>query len=82
MRTTIDLPDKLLKQAKIKAVQEGITLKQLFVRCLEKELDGGVSMEAEPEVPKKPSFRSALSGGSKLNIDATSSGFDGMKDFK
>ena len=40
MRTTIELPDEILKKAKIKAVQEGISLKQLFTRALEKELDG------------------------------------------
>ena len=53
MRTTIDLPDKLLKQAKIKAVTEGITLKQLFVRCLERELEGAQSPEVDAADQKK-----------------------------
>lgn len=35
MRTTIELPDELLTRAKIKAAQQGITLKQLFVLALE-----------------------------------------------
>ena len=38
MRTTIDISDDLMKKAKIHAVKEGITLKQLFIRLLEKEV--------------------------------------------
>lgn len=38
MRTTLDLPDKVLKEAKIKAAKEGISLKELFTRSLMKEL--------------------------------------------
>lgn len=38
MRTTIDISDDLMKKAKIHAVKEGITLKQLFTRLLEKEV--------------------------------------------
>ena len=38
MRTTLDLPNNLLKQAKIKAAEEGISLKELFTRSLMKEL--------------------------------------------
>lgn len=39
MRTTINISDKLLKQAKIKAAEEGISLKELFTRSLVKELN-------------------------------------------
>ena len=38
MRTTIDISDDLMKKAKIHALKEGITLKQLFTRLLEKEV--------------------------------------------
>ena len=38
MRTTIDISDDSMKKAKIHAVKEGITLKQLFTRLLEKEV--------------------------------------------
>jgi septation ring formation regulator EzrA len=38
MRTTIDLSDDLMKKAKIHAIKEGITLKELFTRLLEKEV--------------------------------------------
>ena len=38
MRTTLDISDELMKKAKIHAVMEGITLKELFTRLLEKEV--------------------------------------------
>ena len=38
MRTTIDISDDLMKKAKIHAIKEGITLKELFTRLLEKEV--------------------------------------------
>ncbi len=48
MRTTIDLPDKLMKEAKKKAIEEGITLKELFTRTLEKELSGSATGQKAP----------------------------------
>jgi len=38
MRTTIDLPDELLKAAKVEAIERGITLRDLFSEALKKEL--------------------------------------------
>jgi len=38
MRTSVDLPDQLMKKAKIKAVEEEITLKELIIRALENEI--------------------------------------------
>jgi len=38
MRTTIDLPDQLFKKAKIEAIERGVSLKELFIQALEKEL--------------------------------------------
>jgi hypothetical protein len=38
MRTTLDLPDSLLKRAKIAAVERGTTLRELVGEALEKEL--------------------------------------------
>jgi predicted DNA binding CopG/RHH family protein len=48
MRTTIDISDDLMKKAKIHAVQEGVTLKQLFTRLLEKKV--GVDSEKAQKV--------------------------------
>ena len=41
MRTTLDLPDALAKQAKLAAVRRGKSLKALVVEALEHELQGG-----------------------------------------
>lgn len=38
MRTTLDLPDELLKQAKIAAVERGSTLRELVVESLRRAL--------------------------------------------
>lgn len=38
MRTTLDLPDPLLKRAKIEAVERGVSLKELVGTALEREL--------------------------------------------
>lgn len=38
MRTTLDLPDELLKRAKITAVERGTTLRELVRHALEQEL--------------------------------------------
>jgi hypothetical protein len=38
MRTTIELPDELMTRAKVRAAQEGISLKELFVRSMEQSL--------------------------------------------
>lgn len=38
MRTTVDIPDDLLRRAKIRAAERGIKLKDVFAAGLEKEL--------------------------------------------
>lgn len=38
MKTTIDIPDDLYKKAKIRAVEEGMTLKQVVLNSLAREL--------------------------------------------
>ena len=40
MKTTVDIPEPLYKQAKIRAVQTGQTLKQLVIASLSRELEG------------------------------------------
>lgn len=50
MRTTLDLPDSLYRDAKRAALERGITLKALFTRCILKELhpEADATEEAEP----------------------------------
>lgn len=71
MRTTINISDKLLKQAKVKAAEEGISLKELFTRSLVKELSKDYSKQSEAPWKK-------LKGkGSSANISPSDSPFEG-----
>jgi hypothetical protein len=40
MRTTLDLPDEILRKAKIAAVERGFSLRQLVIDALVHEIDG------------------------------------------
>ncbi|MCY7314456.1 MAG: hypothetical protein LH480_02200 [Rubrivivax sp.] len=40
MRTTLDLPDDVLRRAKIEAVERGSTLRQLVIDALQREIGG------------------------------------------
>ena len=40
MRTTLDLPDDILRRAKIEAVERGATLRQLVIDALQREMAG------------------------------------------
>lgn len=69
MRTSIDIPDNLLKKAKLEAIERGVSLKDLVIQALEKEISHG-------EAPG-PSFWKSLRGqGSTMGIQAETSGFD------
>lgn len=48
MRTTIDIPDPLARQAKIAAVQRHSTLREVIIQALEKELSGREVAAAPP----------------------------------
>ena len=39
MRTTLDIPDAVFKKAKLKAVEEGVALKVIVARALEREIE-------------------------------------------
>ena len=41
MKTTIEIPDPLFRQAKVAAVKRGVTLKKLLVSALRNELGSG-----------------------------------------
>jgi hypothetical protein len=40
MRTTLDIPDEIFRKAKLKAVEEGVTLKVVVARALQREVGG------------------------------------------
>ena len=49
MRTTLDIPDNVMKKAKIMAIDEGVTLKTIVARALKKE----VTQPVDPDRPEK-----------------------------
>jgi cell division protein YceG involved in septum cleavage len=68
MRTTIDISDELMKKAKIHAVKEGITLKELFTRLLEKEV-GELSEKAQKARKIKEMAEQLRTGDKKLDAE-------------
>ena len=55
MKTTIDIPDPLYRQAKIRAVEQSTSLKDILLRGLERELRAGSDHPADP-APQVPYF--------------------------
>jgi hypothetical protein len=53
MKTTIDIPDALYRQAKIRAVEQGTSLRDILLRGLEREMrgDGEPANEGKVKVP-------------------------------
>lgn len=51
MRTTLDLPDPLFKELKMRAVQQGTTLKDLLARYIESGLRGSQHPPAKRSAP-------------------------------
>lgn len=57
MRTTLDLPDPLLRQLKAKAALEGTTLKELMRRLVERGLSAPHEPIPSAAAPKLPSIK-------------------------
>ncbi len=55
MRTTIDLPDGLYREAKTRAVKQGITLKELVVGLIQTGLRGEPTAEGSRPGPRRAS---------------------------
>lgn len=66
MRTTLDLPDELLKRAKIAAVERGIPLKELVGSALANELSRGASRDRRARRLTFPIFSSRSPGSLEL----------------
>lgn len=66
MKTTIEIPDSLYRQAKIRAVETGRTLKDLVLTSLEKELNPSSMPQPSPTWANRklrPDFEAALKAG-------------------
>lgn len=66
MRTTLELPDELLKRSKIEAVERGISLKELVTAALVKEV-GPNPAPAAPRRVRFPLFSSKVPGSLDLS---------------
>lgn len=64
MRTTIELPDPLYRQVKAKAALEGVSMKSLVQRLVER----GLAMPAEPAAVGKRSVLPSISIGNPLPV--------------
>lgn len=53
MRTTIDLPDDLLRQAKARAALDGLKLKELIARYVAQGLAGGEQPPADDTATRR-----------------------------
>jgi len=51
MRTTIDLPDPLYRRLKAKAAEQGCSMKQLILRGVEAQLEGGPRKKRRVKLP-------------------------------
>jgi hypothetical protein len=51
MRTTIELPDDLLKQAKARAALSGISLKEFFIQAVQQKLAPPPVKKTRKEIP-------------------------------
>ncbi len=66
MRTTLDLPDEVLKRAKIAAVERGVTLRELIGSALVRDLAAGPPPEPASRRVRFPLFSSQQPGSLAL----------------
>jgi len=66
MRTTLELPDEILKRAKVAAIERGSTLREVVAEALAKELGMELSSTAAPRRASFPLFSSKRPGKLKL----------------
>ena len=48
MRTTVELPDDLLSAAKIRAIKDGVSLREFFTEAIRQSLTRGEKVRREP----------------------------------
>jgi hypothetical protein len=65
VRTTVDLPDELIKRAKIVAVERGVTLRELIGSALVRDLAAGPAPAGKKV--RLPLFSSARPGSLDLS---------------
>lgn len=53
MKTTIEIPDPLYRQVKIRAVEQGTTVKDIMIRGLRREIEGERSPVRTPSMARE-----------------------------
>jgi hypothetical protein len=66
MRTTVDIPDPLYREMKIRAAREGTTLKEIILEAVAIKLQTGKTTEKPEKRIKFPVVRSKNPGSLKL----------------
>jgi hypothetical protein len=74
MRTTIEIPDALFRRTKSLAATRGISLKQLIVSAVEREVDPVKPVAARAKRPQLPVIHLELG----REFDLTSFNFDDL----
>lgn len=69
MRTTVELPDPLLRRAKATAALRGMSLKRLFIFAVEREVDAPASRAMRGRNLKFPLVRSKHPGSVPLTSE-------------
>ncbi len=72
MRTSVDIPDELMKKAKIKAVEEEISLRELIIRGLQNEIGDAQKSSSKP-------WKDLRGKGNASRLNPNISGFDKSK---
>ena len=66
MRTTIDIPDPVFRQAKLRAASEGKTLREILLEVLEILLEGRNAVASQKNHERFPVIRSSNPGSLRL----------------
>jgi len=67
MRTTVDIPDPLYREMKVRAAREGTTLKEIILEAVTQKLRTGKGSEKPDKRAKFPVVRSQNPGS--LNLE-------------
>ena len=66
MRTTVDIPDPLYREMRVRAANEGTTLRELILDGIAIKLGSGNAASRESDRPRFPVIRSQKPGSLKL----------------
>lgn len=80
MRTTLDLPDPLFKAVKTRAIQQGVTLKELLASLIEAGLRAPLASEGNPGSQNPPPLPVAWPADGSVTPARTNAGLFAILD--